>query len=159
MFLLCVRAWGEIEAGDPESPANRKRRGSPRTRAAGRTVGTCTTVALGKGQKLVKSTLCSRFLPEVCGGPSLLASPELWAQVSLQFSVASPNLEGELHRQSPARPSPHGPGWRGKEAGPRQPPVRAAGAGTEQAIDIQGPQWNPVRQGQKGEGRKGASYA
>lgn len=37
--------------------------------------------------------------------------------------------------------------------------MRAAGAGTEQAIDIQDPQWNPVQQGQKGEGRKGVSCA
>lgn len=95
----------------------------------------------------------------------LLISLELPGQFSLQFSGVSPNLEDELHRQSPlpkTTPSEAQPPQAWAEGGRME-----GGAGVAQcesspklgkgrAIDILGPKWSPVPQGTKGQGRKGA---
>lgn len=94
---------------------------------------TCKTVAWGKVGEIVKSTLCSSFLLEVSQGPPLLASSELLAQVS-------PNLEDELHRQSPVKPSPHRPGPSGRGGGGQgQSGVSSLELGKGRAIAIQAP--------------------
>lgn len=117
-------------------------------------VGTCKTAALGKGQELVKSTLCSSFLAEVGGGSPLLPPGNSWRRSLPSAQWPFPTLKVNFTDKARPGPAPTGlvgGGGRGAEAAL----VRAAGAGTEQAIDIQGPKWNPVRRGQKGEGRKG----
>lgn len=120
-------------------------------------VGTCKTAALGKGQGLAKSTSCPRFRAEVGGGSPLLPPGNSWRHWSLS-RAQWPFLTLKVNFADKARPGPAPTGGlEGEGTGQRQPPVRAAGAGTERAIDMQGPKWNPVRRGQKGrEKREGA---
>lgn len=140
-----MRAWGEREAEDRSLRLSRKE-ASPQVPSRGglgkhRGRGTLQNSGVGKGQKVVQSTLCASFPAEVGGWwlPSP-ASRDLLAQVSLQFSVAFPNLEGELHRQSPARPSPRRPDWgEGRTRGRDSPLCESSWSGTRWAIDSQGP--------------------